>query len=755
MAPRTTATWAQLPFPPKDPAPSFPYRVLERVGQGAMGEVYRAEDLELGRIVAIKVIKPAFLAELSAPDVELVVQRFIQEARTAAALAHPGVPVMYRVAMHEHWPFIAMEWIEGQTLELLLSGGKQVPVANVARLGMQVLSVLSVAHQTGIIHRDIKPANLMLMRDGRIKVTDFGIARMSGSTAARTQAGFLLGTPQYASPEQLTGRTIDGRTDLYALAGVLYEALTGQPPFDAPSIYEMIAKIQTQTPIPPSHFNADISPDLDHVILTALAKDPSRRYTSAQEMMVALQPFLTYRTAQQTQTQTQTHIQRFATSVHSSIKNSAPVVICEGLTTAHVILNCVRQWPANPLGSHSTDLLLARLHERPLHTPAFCGAVIVSSVCLLVCEGIIHTVFDTATGQIGDDLIERLPPEIDAMLYAVPEYIDRHVISLLGSLLIPHEPRFANLDATLIDLPKFGDKLESEGFDGSLRFTRGAALGFALYRCGRCILRLFSRGWDANASAHWASWVSGPNTFVHVEDRVSRFPSITFQYQLSEMSLNIERPPEQAPSTIRTDTLSPSLAVQLIANFGSGRRSDSTLHALLEGDPARADARWLFSDVEVLFKQYGRSSRWPSLIQPLGKAIEVVLHHRLSPASEIPDIIDVATYNKERRLLHVLQRVAIGSRKNVTHFIQRAVLWKGTIPSAAEMGAVILIAPSFDEDALQGYFDELKAANKRSFWQRFDAFSHIEGYLRTGPRSGFHVLLVEETDGRRRPLMPQ
>jgi serine/threonine protein kinase len=197
-----------------------PFRMVGKVGEGAMGVVYRAEDLELGRPVAIKLIKPEHLASLGGLAGQAAA-RFLQEARAAAAVRHPGATVVHRVGTEGGQPYLVMEWLDGQTLEAALAQRGRLPWEQAARLGLYLLAVLDAAHRQGIVHRDVKPANVMLLRGGAPKLTDFGIARVRGSSATDTLAGVVVGTPRYAAPEQLAGRPVDARADLYALGGVL------------------------------------------------------------------------------------------------------------------------------------------------------------------------------------------------------------------------------------------------------------------------------------------------------------------------------------------------------------------------------------------------------------------------------------------------------------------------------------------------------------------------------------------------------
>src|SRR5437667_823233 len=252
------------------------YRVVRKRGTGGMANVYLAEDLELGRRVALKM-----LDERHAQD-EQFVERFRREAKNAAGLSHPNIVSIYDRGEAEGTYYIAMEYLEGRTLkELILSRGP-TPVPVAIDYTRQILSGLSFAHQKGIVHRDIKPHNVVVGPDGRLKVTDFGIAR--SGTSQMTEAGSIIGTAQYLSPEQARGAPVDQRSDLYAVGVVLYEMLTGSVPFTGDTPLEIAMKHLSAAPEPPSKRRAEVPRELDLVVLRALAKHPSDRYQSAEEM---------------------------------------------------------------------------------------------------------------------------------------------------------------------------------------------------------------------------------------------------------------------------------------------------------------------------------------------------------------------------------------------------------------------------------------------------------------------------------------
>ena len=257
------------------------YRIQRKLGAGGMADVYLAEDQELGRRVAIKILNSRHGND------DQFIERFRREAKNAAALNHPNIVSIYDRGEAEDTYYIAMEFLDGRTLKELIVGRGAAPVNVAIEYARQILSALRFAHRHGIVHRDIKPHNVLVDGDGRVKVTDFGIAR--AGTSQMTETGSIVGTAQYLSPEQARGGEVDPRSDLYSLGVVLYELLTGKTPFDGETPVEIAMKHLSNAPKPPSELRPDIPPELDMVILRALAKNPDERYQSADEMEADLE----------------------------------------------------------------------------------------------------------------------------------------------------------------------------------------------------------------------------------------------------------------------------------------------------------------------------------------------------------------------------------------------------------------------------------------------------------------------------------
>lgn len=260
------------------------YRLIEKIGDGGMAVVYKAQDEVLGRTVAVKIMHPQYASDPS------WAARFRQEAQAAANLQSPYIVNIYDWGRDGETYYIVMEYVRGIDLKAGIEQRGAIDPRKVAEIGSQVCAALSVAHGYDIIHRDIKPHNIMVQGDGNAKVMDFGIARAGNSSM--TQTGSVLGTAHYVSPEQAQGLTLTSASDIYSLGVVLYEAATGKVPFDAPDAVSVALKQVNEQPVPPRRLNPKIEPAFESIILKAMAKKPSDRFETAEEMRAALNAYL-------------------------------------------------------------------------------------------------------------------------------------------------------------------------------------------------------------------------------------------------------------------------------------------------------------------------------------------------------------------------------------------------------------------------------------------------------------------------------
>ncbi|HEY7105213.1 MAG TPA: Stk1 family PASTA domain-containing Ser/Thr kinase [Acidimicrobiia bacterium] len=257
------------------------YEIRTQIGRGGMADVYLARDRLLNRRVAVKVLSPAFAADPA------FVERFRREAQAAASLNHPNIVSVYDSGEEDGVSFIVMEYVNGQTLRELLRRVGPIPPNDAAHIAADIADALEFAHRNGVVHRDVKPGNVLITPEGAVKVTDFGIARAESSDTL-TKTGNVLGTATYFSPEQAQGLGLDGRSDVYSLGVVLYEMLTGTPPFIADSPVSVAYKHVREEPVPPSRVKRGIPGALDRIVLTAMAKDVTERYPSAQALRADL-----------------------------------------------------------------------------------------------------------------------------------------------------------------------------------------------------------------------------------------------------------------------------------------------------------------------------------------------------------------------------------------------------------------------------------------------------------------------------------
>src|SRR3984957_8611558 len=262
------------------------YKIVRELGRGAMGVVYHAIDPNIGRPVAIKTIQ---LGGPRKPDEQGRVRgRLFREAPSGGSLSHPGIVTIYDVEQQGELAYIAMEFVDGPTLDQLLSDAQPLAANRMFGILAQTAAALDYAHSKGIVHRDIKPANIMIAGDGTAKITDFGIAKITAAEQF-TMTGSIVGTPHYMSPEQVQGQPVDGRSDQFSLAVIAFEMLTGEKPYTGEHLTTVVYKIVAEEPPSPRRINPSLGGAIETVLRKGLSKKPDGRYASCQEFIEALE----------------------------------------------------------------------------------------------------------------------------------------------------------------------------------------------------------------------------------------------------------------------------------------------------------------------------------------------------------------------------------------------------------------------------------------------------------------------------------
>ncbi|HEV7786912.1 MAG TPA: serine/threonine-protein kinase, partial [Thermoanaerobaculia bacterium] len=683
---------------------------------------YRAIEPSLERRVAIKSLRAQMLAGEEPAVASEYRARFLQEARAAAALSHPGAATIYRIGEEDGSPYIAMEWLEGRTLEEVMSQEGKLAPERVVSLMIDLLSTLDAAHRNGVVHRDIKPANLVLLPDGRLKVTDFGIARLRGSDLVKTQAGFVLATPRFASPEQLRGEEVDGRSDLLSTGILMFHLLTGRFPFGGTDFLQVASAVFRDEPTPLRAFEPSLSAALESVVERTLSKDREARYSTAAEMARAL-----------AQVQSATAAPTVMSAAAAAIKAGTSTILRNLPPEApYAAAAAARSWPARDLGAQGSKSLLERLLDRPLHAPAFAGAALLDDACLFLADGLVLAAVDTRTGETGDAVLEALPAKVRAVLHPTPEGLGAGCVRQLASLLHPPRLRHEGFDSKYVNLPGLIASLGEERFDGALRMRRESGVVAALLFCGGVpVLSLFSAGWEGvPVERPWQEWIGSVAVQADVVECRQMPCFLSFQRELRNAEVQVTRTP--APVIV----------------------SEGTANPLLAEDPMARFLRWSLEEAPRFFAERERTARWKYLVEWLADVRRAALHHDL-PRTGTPatDFFDLATFDADGRVLHLAQRVSRATPEVLAAFKDDVVRAKTARLKGGDVGGAILVARSFDDATLEAYnTTELGSTGRFTFGVE-ESFTKYEGFVRVGPRRGFHLLLVQETDAGFTPIL--
>lgn len=757
-------------FPFDTPTPTFPYRVLEHVGTGSMGMVYRALEEDLDRTVAIKTMRQTILEEETPEVQEEMRRRFLQEARAAAQLSHSGATTVYRVGQENGLPFMVMEWLDGRSLDQVLKTEGTFSLVEASRLVVHLLEALDSAHRAGVVHRDVKPSNLVLLKDGRLKVTDFGIAQIKGRELVKTRAGVVLATPQYASPEQLRGGDVDGRSDLFSVGVLLYHLLCGRYPFEGDSFMQLAGAILTKEPRPLTDWLPEVPPEIDIVLRTALQKDRRDRFADAAEMAQNLRLYVAMEDTGTVPTRSDVAVETRASDTRA-LDLRVPETKASPARDIHTDLpgkvepalaKVLESWPSRALETQPTEKILSRLLERPLHAPAFAGAVRICDLYLLIEDGVLLGAINVASGICGDAAVESLPESCQPFLHPLPELYPQGTVGLLATLLHPPKRRQANLDTSIIQLPALAQKLRDEGFGGLLRIQRGTAWGTILFHHGEAVISLYSEGWDREATLEttWYRWLSDLAARIHVDERNA--PPLAIWYRQAMRNFAIDVHP--LANDEKTDHRTTSARLRQLFH---GARKDTTgssgKHALHLAGTAPGDVSyelapafrllgWLLDTLPAFLAERDKTAAWKYLAEWTTLVGKAWLYHDLPrPDSQISDFFDVVTADAGGKVLHLAHRVDHLDRAGFQEILDRAREAKKARFKTGDIGAMVLVAPHFDDDVLETYARALTDISS-SNWLA-ESLTGYDGFVRMGARRGFHLLLVEERDDELVPLL--
>ena len=744
-------------FPPEQPTAAFPYQLESLIGQGAMGKVYRAQEPALGRKVAIKVLDQDLLARLPPEETQLVVSRFMQEAKAAAALSHPGITTIHSVGVCHDQPYIVMEWLKGQTLEEALEERGTFEPARAIKVIVGVLEALEKAHAAGIVHRDIKPANLFLLEDDeRVKIMDFGIAHVEQSDLVKTQAHAILGTPLYAAPEQLMGVGSERRSDLYATGVVLYEMLTGTLPFDGRNVVELLHHIQTTTPAALRSFNPEIHLGLEEVVMRALEADPERRAPHCRGMIEMLLPYL-----ERPSTQEAMDIQVTEPTLppeHRPKQGPRALRLDHTLADtrgAGLLVKVFESWATpEPFGEQSTHELLARVLERPLHARAFAGAVRFGGThYVLVADGLVYAAADLSQGTTGDLAYESLPARASASLLPVPHGWDQAIVLLLASLIHPSKLRHKDVVGGLVRLV---ERLAQEQFSGVIKLRRKAALATLLFWGGQHVMSVVNAAWQGQ-DVSWQSLCDAQGVVAEIEDCRTILPAFAYRHELRGFLFEVDDAldPDPAHQSVKMEHALSLRPMGFRDEEGRALRGSGATRNLYRSDPVFSCLCWMLTGMPEFFMQRDLAKQWKYLSGWTRLIRRVRLHDELErPAARQNDFFDLITQDATGKVLHLLDHVHRVGPQVLEAFVHKVTQAKEARTKTGDVGGAILVGREFDPAVFEAYKEHVSDPEQKSLLYTLqNSFNKYEGFVRMGPTRGFHLLLVRESEHGFEPLL--
>ncbi|RMG94668.1 MAG: serine/threonine protein kinase [Deltaproteobacteria bacterium] len=740
MAAQTLA-WNRGGLLPESPTATFPYRVLEPVGEGAMGAVFRAEDVELARPVAIKVVRPDLFRSGAPGRGETLRQRLVQEAQAAARLRHPGVPAVHRVATIDGVPYMVMEWVEGTPLDVLLARDGPVRLERAIRWTLEVLDVLRLAHGEGIVHRDIKPGNLMVRADDHVAILDFGIARLDAGRKVETAFGTVLGTPQYAAPEQLAGLPVGAPADLFAVAAVLFELLTGRPPFTGRTLAELVRNVSEAAPPSVHAYRSGLPDGLDDFFATALAKTPDERFGSAEAMARSVQAFLVETTGG-------LHagasgIVRGGTNAASVVSTGAAGVVrrvVSSIDPVRMAVEVVEGGDGRSIDMAPVDDVLDWLLDVPLHAPPFAGILRVEGARFFVAGGVVlHALGPEGHAAAVTDATRGTTA--DCVIFHVDGPRAAGVVAALAAVAGAGRVVLAGLDAAVVRLERLVERLRDEGRVAALVVeTEGAC---ALVLPGRSSTWIIVGGGfeDVATVDDLARRAAARAATMRVVEPIFAPLMPTFRRRLAGTRLMVDR---DRSGRLRSLTL-----VQRPGNEATWGEATSR-DRLLSHDPVTEDARFLLCEARGMFERFDRVRQWPDVVAACEAARTVHLYPRTSVLASVA--FDAVFADAAERVRLGLVRLADGTPAEVLRVLEEVKQALGS-PWGEHLDAVVLVALLWPEEAMAAYAAALERSSASAGFSGLLArLSDRRGRLFAGGRSA-QVLLVTDEAGRRRPLV--
>ncbi len=725
------------------------YEVRGELGRGGMGVVYRGYDAKLDREVAIKVLESVSddADSLTMTSHQELTERFKTEAKAIAKLSHPNIVSIFDFGLEHDKNFMVMELLKGRDLSQLLKFNSPLSIELVVKAVIQVCAALDYAHQTGIIHRDIKPANMILLDTGITKLMDFGIARIQESQSQLTQAGTILGSVLYISPEQLiSAQKVDKRADIYSLGVSMYELLTGKFPYDGDNVATIISKIMQSSAEPPSIYNEKITPELDEIVLKTIEKDPDNRFQRASELADALTDFL-YKFKGGTGTQNSSGVSSSASTSFSnktSYNKAIEVSLVEGVDKINMyslIYRVMQTWSVENIGNKP---ILEVLYGNENLSQA---VVVSDRVILLSFKGLLIGAVSNDPDKVGSGAYEVTADisRVDIRACIPSEAQQESLIALAsviggGILLAKHDSCNSN------DIDNILEKAKEESFTGHIEFTDPREIKYKGFIDGKEVFTLIYPNKNSsselkqnkvNVEIYQAKIkLYGPSLRRALIDATLEIVNKTHGSSTSFKQLSLQKNnkviAELVEEAVRNTDIAILVSSDKILNVG---RKQIKYSEIVNDFSAVSLLRWLVKDLLVKvararkFNDLRNSFSWLWDLKTIKLSQQVKLNDGKAFA------FDFVAYNNSEKLSVVARYSSHGSVSELHKFIEEVAQTKKGNTNSDIKAAIYISGDEFFPEVLK-YYE--KIAKKQSFF----AFSSPKCYIANG---GFNLFMVRES----------
>lgn len=731
------------------------YEIRGELGRGGMGVVYKGFDAKLEREVAIKVIENVGeeADHLTQTTHQELVERFKTEAKAIAKLSHPNIVSIFDFGVEQDKNYMVMELLKGRDLSQLLKFNSPLGVELVCKCVVQVCAALDYAHQTGIIHRDIKPANMILLDTGITKLMDFGIARIQDSGSQLTQAGTILGSVLYISPEQLiSAQKVDKRADIYSLGVSMYELLTGTFPYNGDNVATIISKIMQSEAEPPSLHNPKIPHDLDEIVLKAIAKDPDERFQRASELADALNEFLFKLKGGVSPSTTSIGNQ---TSIRStSFSKSLEFSLVDGVDSINLyslIYRVIQTWSVENIGNKP---ILEALYSNENLSQA---VVISDRVILLVYKGLLIGAVSKDPDEVGS-LAYNVTADITKIdiKACIPSESQQEFLVIMSSIIGGGIQLSKNENCNSNDLESIYEKIKDDGFTGHVEISNLNEMKYKGFIDGKEIFTLTSPNKNPSANLKSGRYdveiyqsklrLLGPSLRRALIDTTVELVNKTHGSSSSFKQLSLQKTvkviPEMVEEAVRNTELATLTSSDKIITIG---KQSIKYSEIIQDFSATSLIKWVIKDLLV---KIARSPKFNSMKNAFSwiwnmKTLKLSQQLKLNDGKILN--FDMIAYDNFEKLCLVTRYSSQGSVSELNNFIEDVVKLKKGLANNDIKAAIYISGDEFYPEVLK-FYD--KVTKKESLF----AFSAPKCFISSG---NFYLFMVKETPEGYKLISPQ